>query len=1216
MRKFILIITLVFICAFLYAQADLAITGSVSVVNPPSPLHVGITINVTFSVKNIGNATASNTQTAILISSPNNYFPTTLLRKVSLETLASGATSNNIQISLPVPYIITNDGDYNIIVNLNYDETIPETDHLNNISGAIIHVSSAPWAAQNIPYPIIFVHGYNSNNTTWNNLINSLQNFYGWSNGGNMNFCLNYDASVSTSNKNSDYHDFTDISSLHADDYYTVNFDVNYDGTPYSNSIINESNQSAIAKQGLAIRDAIKHVLAVTGKDKVILVCHSMGGLAAREYLQNTSLFQLSDSKKHVARLITIGTPHGGTNVTDFGVDLSIGVDLQSEAIRDLRTSYFYSYYYPSPDPNPEIDAPGTYLFGGIEDLDYMRDVLCCKFHNADVNCDGNATGKPFAGLNYKSIPADLTYSCIIGTGDLLGGDGIVTTKSANINNYLPVNASVFTLPKTSGFVWHTELTKQFAGIMQGVDEPSNDNITGHAYVISSGQLYYGNITYQSIISPPRDYDSYLIYAQANGNLNIQVYNISTPVYSIDIFNSSNVPVYSIASNGKSYINTDVSVIKGNYYVVLSGIPTADSYKYPYAFKCTYSATTSYCSGTTNLTAASGSFTDGSGNNDYSNNSDCRWIIQPSGAKSITLNFPAFTVSQPGDTVYVYNGGTTTSALLGKFTGSTLPSKVTSTGGTMLVRFSTDAANTAAGWKASYKSVTGTVYCSGTTTLTAASGTFSDGSASNNYGSNSHCSWLITPAGAYSVTLNFLTFNTEVTNDILKVYDGNNNTAPLLGSFSGNTIPAVLTSSGGAMFIEFITNDTVTAAGWSASYTAYIPYSGSGIVKYETWFDGGYKNKISTSIMPLDTFRLTSNIPTTNLPAGLHSFHIRFADKNSKWSSVISQFFVKLPQTSGSNAIIAYEYWFDSNYTSKVTQTITRQETYQLITGINANTLTQGLHSFHIRFKDAGNVWSAVNSQFITKLPVNGGSNTIAAYEYWFDNNYAGKTSQAITATENYQLLTNLSAGTLSQGLHSFHIRFKDAGGAWSSTVSQFVIYTNAAGVNQINRYEYWFDNVYTQRVVQDIASSVEVYTLNTSLSTSALAIGKHLFNIRFRQSNGLWSSVVTKKFTKTALGTLPDLTVPTGTLKFIDSNPLFVYPNPSTGKFAVGIDPSVNAKELKVYDGIGNIVYKRALSIKMYTVEVDLGFKAQGTYYVEVNDGKKKYSRKVVIVR
>ena len=84
-----------------------------------------------------------------------------------------------------------------------------------------------------------------------------------------MDYCLNYDGNLLTSNLTNDLHDFTKQSALNNGDYYTVNFDVNVDGTNYNNTV--ESNQSAIFKQGKAMQSAIKHVLDKTGADKVVL---------------------------------------------------------------------------------------------------------------------------------------------------------------------------------------------------------------------------------------------------------------------------------------------------------------------------------------------------------------------------------------------------------------------------------------------------------------------------------------------------------------------------------------------------------------------------------------------------------------------------------------------------------------------------------------------------------------------------------------------------------------------------------------------------------------------------------------------------------------------------------------------------------------------------------------------------------------------------------
>lgn len=223
------------------------------------------------------------------------------------------------------------------------------------------------------------------------------------------------------------------------------------------------------------------------------------------------------------------------------------------------------------------------------------------------------------------------------------------------------------------------------------------------------------------------------------------------------------------------------------------------------------------CSGTTTLTAAMDNFSDGSGTSNYGNNLNCSWLIQPPGAASITFGLTNLATEINNDRIIVYDGIDNTAPQLGSYSGTNNLNTLTSTGGSMFVEFITNASVTDQGWDAFYTSTTSSASCSGSTTFTATTGVFSDGSMSNNYNNNQFCSWLIQPPSG-QVILSFSSFATEATFDRVLVYDGADNTAPQIGNFSGNTIPAALTSSGNSLFIEFITNGTVTDQGWDASY--------------------------------------------------------------------------------------------------------------------------------------------------------------------------------------------------------------------------------------------------------------------------------------------------------------------------------------------------------------------------------------------------------------
>lgn len=113
------------------------------------------------------------------------------------------------------------------------------------------------------------------------------------------------------------------------------------------------------------------------------------------------------------------------------------------------------------------------------------------------------------------------------------------------------------------------------------------------------------------------------------------------------------------------------------------------------------------CSGTNLLSLPSGYFDDGNVLQGYANNADCRWLIQPTGAGTITLNFLDFFLAEGNDRIIVYNGSDTNSPVIGTFTKNNPPlANVVSNTGTMLVQFLTDDENTDKGWRAFYTSDT------------------------------------------------------------------------------------------------------------------------------------------------------------------------------------------------------------------------------------------------------------------------------------------------------------------------------------------------------------------------------------------------------------------------------------------------------------------------------------------------------------------------------
>ncbi|MBN2173565.1 MAG: C10 family peptidase [Bacteroidales bacterium] len=119
------------------------------------------------------------------------------------------------------------------------------------------------------------------------------------------------------------------------------------------------------------------------------------------------------------------------------------------------------------------------------------------------------------------------------------------------------------------------------------------------------------------------------------------------------------------------------------------------------------------------------------------------------------------------------------------------------------------------------------VYCGGADTLNYFEGSICDASGPlNNYPDNTQASWLIDPQtemdSITNITIALKRFDLYE-GDLLNIYDGEDNTAPLLAGLTGSSLPDPITSTGNKVFIEFITDGQNTAEGFYLNYTCEQP---------------------------------------------------------------------------------------------------------------------------------------------------------------------------------------------------------------------------------------------------------------------------------------------------------------------------------------------------------------------------------------------------------
>jgi len=122
-----------------------------------------------------------------------------------------------------------------------------------------------------------------------------------------------------------------------------------------------------------------------------------------------------------------------------------------------------------------------------------------------------------------------------------------------------------------------------------------------------------------------------------------------------------------------------------------------------------------------------------------------------------------------------------------------------------------------------YINVVNAVNTCQSTSTTAINGILYDsGGPTGDYSDNEDCTFLINPGPNCAITLTFNSFDVEFFWDFLYVYDGPNTFSPLLGTFTGTTLPPPVTATSGQMFIRFTSDFTITGTGYEALWSSIV----------------------------------------------------------------------------------------------------------------------------------------------------------------------------------------------------------------------------------------------------------------------------------------------------------------------------------------------------------------------------------------------------------
>jgi len=540
----------------------------------------------------------------------------------------------------------------------------------------------------------------------------------------------------------------------------------------------------------------------------------------------------------------------------------------------------------------PTVSSQGTYTLSvtalGCTSTDQTLVTIVSSVTNPSVTNNSGCLNQNIilsasgagAGESYKWYSAATGGILLQTGGNTYTATGLSSTTNYWVSKYntstlcesnrVQVTATVFQLPIVNLITGNTNVC------LLGTTQLSNSTsggvwsiTSGTAATINSSGLVTAGVTAGSVTVAYTVTDGNNCTNAATTVVNVLPLSLSAPVatsatsitstsfianwnsvsgaieYLLDVSTSSDfstfVPGYEALNVGNvtTFNVIGVSTVTNYFYRVRASNPCGNASNYSNTIEI--GVTINLPAGTNSYTLCTANFYDSGGvGGDYSANESRIITFYPQTSGSyISAAFSSFNTQTDYDYMYVYNGNSITSPLIGIFTGTTSGTIISSAAdGSLTFRFTSDGVTNNAGWAA-------TISCSSTAGSSPApvvnipratsnniytcGGTFYDsGGSGGNYTDNEDRTITFYPANAgdrAQITFSSLSFQSG---DILYLYDGPNTSATLIGSYtSGSTVPGSPIISGntttGTLTARFVSNASTTSSGWVANLGCYTP---------------------------------------------------------------------------------------------------------------------------------------------------------------------------------------------------------------------------------------------------------------------------------------------------------------------------------------------------------------------------------------------------------
>ena len=282
-----------------------------------------------------------------------------------------------------------------------------------------------------------------------------------------------------------------------------------------------------------------------------------------------------------------------------------------------------------------------------------------------------------------------------------------------------------------------------------------------------------------------------------------------------------------------------------------------------------------YCNDQTFINGVSGSFDDGSSYENYQNNSNCTYIIEPECRQIIALEFTKFELAQ-GDYLKLWDGTPEENILLETFDVNNIPEDIEyeATSGKMTIEFISDDNLNADGWAINYKTKT----CNANSIYTQPTGSFDDGSKSCQYNEATLCSWYIQPENTNEIYIDFEYFNLSEGIDFVNIYKNSVKSDNLVESYNHDNIPTnILQVNADTAIVRFFAgSNSSLGEGWKINYSSSFNKINKSFIADEISIYPNPGNANSNIIFKSDS-KKTLSIKAYNVlgeQVGQHSFDL------------------------------------------------------------------------------------------------------------------------------------------------------------------------------------------------------------------------------------------------------------------------------------------------------------------------------------------------------